>query len=233
MPEGVQKRITIAPSVICGDQGRLAETAQALEAAGADLLHVDVADGRFVPTIGLGVPAVKALRGACSLPIHAHLAATEPRTLIPAFADAGATIISVHVEACPNLLAALEQIHRAGVQVAVALNPLTSASLIEPALGCVERVLIMLVNPGSRHQEAIPPAICKIRELREILLREHLSTTLEVDGGVRVHSVAEIARAGADCLVVGGAVFDHSEGFAAGIAALRHLAEQAIEEGIT
>ncbi len=210
----------IAPSILSADFGRLAEEIRAAEAAGADLIHVDVMDGRFVPNITIGPLVVEAARRATRLPLDVHLMIVEPEKYIDAFAKAGAARLSVHAEACPHLHRTLQQIKAAGSMPAVALNPSTPLCAIEEVLGEVGMVLVMSVNPGFGGQSFIPQALDKIARLRALIQARGLSVDIEVDGGIAPSTAGRVVAAGANVLVAGNAVFRTGD-YAKAIAALR------------
>jgi ribulose-phosphate 3-epimerase len=211
----------IAPSLLSADFGRLADEVAAIERAGADLAHLDVMDGRFVPNITFGPAIVAAMRRATALPLDVHLMIVEPERHIDAFAEAGAHRISVHVETCPHLHRTLQQIARAGAMPAVAINPSTSLHMVEEILGDVGMVLVMSVNPGFGGQKFIPGALDKIRRLRALGdTHGHRALDIEVDGGVSDQNARALIEAGANVLVAGSYVFGQSD-YAAAIASLR------------
>lgn len=199
--------IRIAPSILSADFGRLAEEVRAVAAAGADWIHVDVMDGRFVPNITIGPLIVEAVRAATNLPVDVHLMIVEPEKYIADFAKAGADIISVHAEASPHLHRTLQQIRSLGKKAGVVLNPHTSEESIRYVLADCDLVLVMSVNPGFGGQKFISSALPKIRALRETIDAQKLPVDLEVDGGVAVGTAAGVVRAGAGVLVAGSAVF--------------------------
>ncbi len=197
----------IAPSILSADFARLGEAVQQVEAAGADWVHVDVMDGHFVPNLTVGPPMVEALRKVTALPLDVHLMMTNPDEFIPAFAKAGADILTVHVEACPHLHRTVQSIKEHGVKAGVSLNPATSASTLEYILGDVDLVLVMSVNPGFGGQTFIDATLEKIRRIRTMITASNRSPYLEVDGGITVHNVASVLKAGANVLVAGSAIF--------------------------
>jgi len=182
-------------------------------------------DGRFVPNITFGTPAVECLRPMTRLPLEAHLMVQPPEEFIEAFARAGADTIIVHQEATPHLHRALQHIRSLGRNAGVAINPSTPAIMISEILGMVQLVLVMTVNPGFGGQQFIPETLAKIREVRKAITERGLQCDLEVDGGVNDKTARWVVEAGADVLVAGSAVFESKEGIAAGIRALRRAAE--------
>jgi len=197
----------IAPSLLSADFGRLAEEVRAVEKAGADLLHVDVMDGRFVPNITIGPPVVAAIKRCATLPLDVHLMIVEPEKYIEDFAAAGADVITVHAEATPHLQRAVARIRELGKKAGVALNPSTSMSAIEWVLSDVDMVLLMTVNPGFGGQAFIPAMTGKIELLRSQLARTSLPVDIQVDGGIKADNVAEVVRAGANVIVSGSGIF--------------------------
>jgi ribulose-phosphate 3-epimerase len=212
--------IRIAPSILSADFGRLAEEVRAVEAAGADVIHVDVMDGRFVPNITIGPLVVQAVRKVTKLPVDAHLMIVEPEKYVEAFAKAGADLISVHAEVSPHLHRTLQAIRAAGARPAVALNPSTPLSAVEWVLADCEMVLVMTVNPGFGGQRYIDACTRKIRDLRALADRLNPGLEIEVDGGVKPDTAATVAGAGANVLVAGTAVFGEKD-YRAAIAAIR------------
>ncbi|KKL24689.1 hypothetical protein LCGC14_2412820 [marine sediment metagenome] len=197
----------LAPSLLSADFSKLKDEIRAVEAAGADWLHLDVMDGHFVPNITLGPIIVQAVDRLASLPLDVHLMVEEPDCYIPAFAKAGASFISVQVEACTHLNRTIHRIKESGSGAGVALNPTTDLSSIEWILESVDFILIMSVNPGFGGQVFIPNALEKIRRLRSMIQDRELPTRIEVDGGVNEQNIEEISSAGADIFVAGSAVF--------------------------
>jgi ribulose-phosphate 3-epimerase len=202
MPE-----VRIAPSILSADLGRLAEEVASVERDGADWIHVDVMDGRFVPNITLGPIVVEAVRRATRLPVDVHLMIVEPEKYLEAFASAGADVISVHVEACVHLERTLAEIRRLGKRAGVVLNPHTPEESVRYVLGNVDLVLVMSVNPGFGGQKFLPAVLPKLRALREMIDRAGLAVDLEVDGGVAPETARAVVEAGARVLVAGNAVF--------------------------
>jgi ribulose-phosphate 3-epimerase len=197
----------IAPSILSADFGRLKEEVQAVEAAGADYIHVDVMDGHFVPNLTIGPVVVEAVRKITSLPLDVHLMIENPDRYIPDFAKAGADFLTVHLETCPHLHRTVSLIREKGVKPAVVINPATPVSLLEDILGEVDMALIMSVNPGFGGQTFLPGAVKKIRALRKMIEERELSVDIEVDGGITPDNVALVCTAGADVVVAGSAVF--------------------------
>ena len=217
----MSNRVRIAPSILSADFGRLHDEVKAIEAAGADYVHVDVMDGRFVPNITIGPLVVEAVRKATTLPLDVHLMIVEPEKYIDDFAKAGASIITVHQEACPHLHRTLQQIRAAGAKPAVVLNPSTSLTTIEEVLTEVTQVLLMSVNPGFGGQAFIPSTVDKVRRLRAMLDARGLQAVdIEVDGGINATTSKQVVAAGANVLVAGNAVFKQAD-YRAAIAALR------------
>jgi ribulose-phosphate 3-epimerase len=199
--------IRIAPSILSADFGRLADEVRAIEVAGADLVHVDVMDGRFVPNITIGPLVVEAVRKVTKLPIDAHLMIVEPERYVEAFAKAGADIVSVHAEVSPHLHRTLQAIRAAGARPAVALNPSTPLSAVEWVISDAEMVLVMTVNPGFGGQRYIDACTRKIRDLRAMADELNPALQIEVDGGLKPETAAIAAAAGANVFVAGTAVF--------------------------
>ncbi|CAH1190844.1 Ribulose-phosphate 3-epimerase [Paenibacillus auburnensis] len=220
--------ILLAPSILSADFAALgAEVAEA-EASGADWIHVDVMDGHFVPNITLGPPIVKAVKAHTSLPLDVHLMIENPERYIAEFAAAGASVITVHAEACVHLHRVVHQIKELGIMAGVAINPGTPASAVREVLEDVDMVLVMTVNPGFGGQAFIPNAMRKIRQIREWANEiNHSNLRIEVDGGVAENTAPIVAEAGADVLVAGNAVFGRTDR-AAAIRAIREAAEGAI-----
>jgi len=197
----------VAPSILSADFGRLKEEVQAVEAAGADYIHIDVMDGHFVPNITIGPVVVEAVRKTTSLPLDVHLMIENADAFIPDFARAGADILSVHVEACPHLQRTVAQIRELSVKPSVVLNPASPIGLLEDILPDVDWVLIMSVNPGFGGQKFIPGSVEKIKRLRQMIDQKGLKVEIEVDGGISPSNVAQVCRAGADIVVAGSAIY--------------------------
>ncbi len=216
----------IAPSILSADFARLADEVAAVEHGGADLLHVDVMDGHFVPNLTVGPPIVESLKKVTKLPLDVHLMITNADAFIPEFAEAGADYLTVHVEACPHLHRTVQAIKERGVKAGVTLNPATSVHMLEEILPDVDLVLIMSVNPGFGGQKFIASCLKKVAAVRQMLDRIGSRALLEVDGGVKVDNAAQVLAAGADVLVSGSAIFS-SRDYAATIAALRAAGQPA------
>lgn len=199
--------IDIAPSILSADFARLAEEIEAVERAGASILHVDVMDGRFVPNITIGLPVVKAISRATRLPIDAHLMIVEPGQYAEQFVKAGAQMVSIHIEADPHAHRTLSAIRAAGAQAGIAINPGTSLSAIEESLRFADYVLLMSVNPGFGGQKFIPESLDKLRRLRRMINERGLKLRIEIDGGIDADNIAEVAAAGAEIIVSGSAIF--------------------------
>jgi ribulose-phosphate 3-epimerase len=212
--------LLVAPSILSADFGRLTEEVKALEASGADWIHVDVMDGRFVPNITLGPPIVKAIRAATKLPVDVHLMIVEPEKYLDDFAAAGADGMTVHVEASPHLHRTLQHIRGLGKRAGVVLNPSTHEDTIRYVLDVVDLVLVMSVNPGFGGQAFIPEVLPKVRAIRHMIDMTGRPIHLEIDGGIAFDTAALATEAGARVLVAGNAVFSHPP-YADAIARLR------------
>ena len=199
--------IRLAPSILSADFANLARDLAAVERGGADLIHVDVMDGHFVPNITIGPPVVRAIKRVSTKPLDVHLMIDDPDRYLDAFVDAGASLISVHVEVLPHLHRTLQAIKTRGVKAGVVLNPSTPVVSIEDVAGDVDHVLVMSVNPGFGGQTFIPRSLEKIRAVRQLLSAAGNHAPIEVDGGVDLETVADVVAAGADMLVAGQAVF--------------------------
>jgi ribulose-phosphate 3-epimerase len=209
---GKPERKKIAPSILSADFSRLAEEIRAVEEAGADMIHVDVMDGHFVPNLTVGPPIIGAIRKVTRLPLDVHLMITNADQTIGAFADAGSDYLTVHVEACPHLHRTIQSVKERGLKAGVTLNPATSLSFIEPVLPFVDLVLIMSVNPGFGGQSFITQVLDKIGEMRRMIDKLGRPVELEVDGGIKIENIKDISNAGADVFVAGSAVF-HSKNY--------------------
>ena len=217
--------VKVAPSILSADFGRLAEEVQAVEAAGADWIHVDVMDGRFVPNLTIGAPVVRALRRCTALPLDVHLMIVEPERCVQEFADAGADIITVHQEASTHLHRTLRTIRAAGKKAGVSLNPATSEDSIRYVLDDADLILVMSVNPGFGGQHFIPSVLPKIASLRTMVDNRRSGAQLEVDGGISPDTAPQVIAAGADVLVAGSAIFGARD-YASAIHALRVTPER-------
>ena len=199
--------VTIAPSVLSADLGRLAEQVERAQAGGAEWLHVDVMDGHFVPNLTFGAPMVRALRRLTNLPLDVHLMVERPERYLGEFADAGASIFTFHPEATIHVQRHLSTVRQLGMRAGLALNPSTPVTLLEEVLDDVDLVLVMAVNPGYGGQSYLPQSTDKIRRARALLDRRGSPAALEVDGGITIETIGEAWNAGADTFVAGTAVF--------------------------
>jgi ribulose-phosphate 3-epimerase len=199
--------IRLAPSILAADFAKLGAEIAAVTRGGADQVHVDVMDGHFVPNISIGVPVVRSLRKATQLPLDVHLMITDPDRYIEPFIDAGANMVSVHVEVLPHLHRTIAQIRTLGAKAGVVLNPSTPVSAIEEIAAEVDFVLVMSVNPGFGGQAFIPHSLEKIARVRMLLDRAGNDAPIEVDGGIDLSTVERVVRAGAEWLVAGQAIF--------------------------
>jgi len=210
----------LAPSILSADFTRLGEQIAECEVAGADWIHVDVMDGHFVPNLTMGPFIVEACRRATQLPLDVHLMVESPERLLEAFAKAGASHLTVHVETCPNLERTLQEIKALGCAAGVTLNPDTPVEAIEPVLPMVDLALVLTVHPGYSGQAFLPETTPKVAALRRMLDSIGSPARLEVDGGISAQTLPEVREAGANAFVAAHAVFDYPEGIAAGIKAL-------------
>jgi ribulose-phosphate 3-epimerase len=213
--------IKLAPSILSADFARLGEQIDEVTRAGADYIHVDVMDGHFVPNITIGAPVVASIRPVTSLPLDVHLMIEHPERYISDFVNAGADIITVHVEASPHLQSTIRLIKELGAKAGVSLNPPTPLGAVEEFLRHVDLVLIMSVNPGFGGQSFIPETLSRIATVRKILDDRGLSAELEVDGGITVDNAPDIVKAGANVLVAGNSIFRTLEGISRAIQRLR------------
>jgi ribulose-phosphate 3-epimerase len=199
--------VRIAPSILSADFAALGEDIRKVEEAGAQLLHVDVMDGHFVPNITIGPPVVKSIKKVTKLPLDVHLMITDPDKYIPAFVDAGASILTVHAEATVHLDRTLNFIRSQNVMVGVSINPATPVAVLEHALGLADMLLLMTVNPGFGGQKFIPYTVEKIKLARRMIEERNLRCVIEVDGGIDTETVPQVVKAGAEVLVSGSAIF--------------------------
>jgi ribulose-phosphate 3-epimerase len=213
-------RVRVAPSILSADFARLGEEIAAVEAAGADWLHVDVMDGRFVPNITIGPPVVRAIRGVTKLPLDVHLMIVEPERYVDAFAEAGADTLTVHVEACVHLERTLAHIRSLGKRAGVTMNPSTPEESVRYVLDVCDQVLVMSVNPGFGGQSMLRSVLPKVAALRKLIDDRKLPIDLEIDGGITADTAREAILAGARVLVAGNAVF-RTKDYAAAIAGIR------------
>ncbi|MGN0306892.1 MAG: ribulose-phosphate 3-epimerase [Lachnospiraceae bacterium] len=197
----------LSPSILSADFTRLGEEIQAVEKAGAKYLHIDVMDGRFVPSISFGMPVIHSIRKASGIVFDVHLMIEEPIRYIDEFVKAGADIITIHLEACSDVKATLDKIHQSGVKAGITIKPATPAESLIPYLDQVEMILLMSVEPGFGGQKYIEGSTDKIRRVRELLKERGLNIDLEVDGGINPDNVETVLEAGANVIVAGSAVF--------------------------
>jgi ribulose-phosphate 3-epimerase len=219
----LENTFVIAPSILAADLLHLGEAIASCEAAGADWIHVDVMDGHFVSNLTFGPVIVEACRRATNLPLDVHLMIDDPQRYMEAFARAGATNLTVHIETCPHPHIALRQIKSLGCRAGITLNPGTPAVAIQPVLPLVDLVLVMSVHPGFAEQKYLPQATSRVAEIRGMLDGITSSAWLEVDGGISVETLPEVREAGANAFVAAKAIFRHPGGITAGIQALRDV----------
>jgi len=217
--------VEIAPSILSADFTRLGEEIAAVERGGATLVHCDVMDGHFVPNLTIGLPVIKSLKRATRLPLDAHLMISEPGRYAEQFVEAGAGMVSVHVEADPHLNRTLVAIRGKGALSGIAINPATPLVALEEALPYADFVLLMSVNPGFGGQKFVPTSLDKVRRLRRMIDERGLKTRIEIDGGIDRTNVAEVVAAGAEIIVAGTAVFGGGDP-TAGVRELREAAMQ-------
>lgn len=223
--------ILIAPSWVLADHTQMAESVAALEAAGADRLHVDFMDGKFVANFGCGVHEVEALRACTKLPLDFHLMLDDPMPHLDMLVGLGADIITVHPETCCDVLGVIAKIQSLGAGAALALSPEIPAEVLEPVLQQLQCVLVFLIRPGFTGQTMKPELLEKVRRVRSMIDVGGGAQELVIDGGVRLHTIEEIARTGGNSYIVGSVIFNHTGGLAAGIREVRTLAQRGYEEG--
>ncbi len=222
--------IELAPSILSADFARLGEQVHAAEEGGANLIHVDVMDGHFVPNLTIGPPVVKSLRKVTDLPLDCHLMIEDPDDFIPIFADAGINWMSVHQEACRHLNRTLHLIKSHNCLAGVVINPATPVETLSEVLDIVDYVLVMSVNPGFGAQQFIPSTLHKMRKLAEIRSQRRLQYRIEVDGGVALDTITDVVRAGAEILVAGNAVFGKGDPKENAESLLRAATEAALQK---
>jgi ribulose-phosphate 3-epimerase len=227
----VHPAVAIAPSILAANIASLDEAIRAVERGGADIIHIDVMDGHFVPNISLGVPVVASLRKATRLPLDVHLMIENPEQYIEAFIEAGADMIGVHQESTPHLDRALEMIRERGRGAGAVINPATPVEALSEVLDRVDHILVMSVNPGFGGQSFIPNALEKIQKLSKMRERYHAKFRIEVDGGIELGNVAQIVRAGAQILVAGTSIF-HTADPAAAVHSLKLAATEALAQPV-
>ncbi len=216
--------IRIAPSILAADFASLGDAVRTVEQGGADLLHVDVMDGRFVPNISIGLPVVESLERVATVPLDVHLMVVEPDRHLEAFVAAGAAMVSVHLEAAPHLHRTLSAIRALGAAAGVAVNPGTPAAMLEAVADELDYAVVMSVNPGAAGQRFIPRSAAKVRQVRELLDRAGNRAPVEIDGGVGPANAAQLVAAGAEILVAASSIF----GTADPAAAARGLRDRAL-----
>lgn len=214
-------KVVLSASILSSDFTRLGEQIREAEAGGVDWIHVDVMDGHFAPNITMGPFIVEACRRATALPLDVHLMIEKPERYLEAFAQAGASYLSVHVETCPHLYRTLQHIRELGVHPSAVINPGTPAASLAPVLHLVDMVLVMTVNPGFSSQQFIPEALPKVTQVRDMLRKARLAAHVEVDGGISTETLPLAHKAGADVFVSATSIFKHPQGIADGIRLLR------------
>jgi len=218
-------KVLVAPSILSADFMHLGDAVAAVERGGADLIHIDVMDGRFVPNVSIGIPVVEALKRVAQVPLDVHLMIVEPERHLAAYAAAGASMISVHAETSPQLHRTLAMIKKLGLKAGAALNPSTPASVLEPVADLLDYALVMSVNPGFAGQTFIPESTSKIRAVRNLLDAAGSRAPVEIDGGIHTANAAAVTRAGAEILVAASAIFGSDDA----AAATQQLRKKALE----
>lgn len=221
--------IKIAPSILAADFTKLGEQIVDAQDGGADLIHIDVMDGRFVPNITMGPLVVQAVKRVATIPLDVHLMIVEPEKYVQEFADAGADAITVHIEACQHLHRTLSQIKETGCRVGVALNPHTPPESLREILDMLDIINVMTVNPGFGGQVFIQRMTSKITELRAMISNERLNIDIEVDGGINPETISSAVQSGANIMIAGSTVFGHPNGIKAGIDELRQALSDEID----
>ncbi len=227
-----ETKYIIAPSIVSADYLKLRENIETLEAAGAGWIHVDVMDGHFVPNITMGPFLVEAYKRASKLPLDVHLMIEKPERYLEAFAKAGASHLTVHVETCPHLYRTLQVIKSLNCVAGVTLNPGTPVSLIEPVLHLADLVLVMSVNPGFSNQAFLPDMVAKVAQVRRKLDEIKSSAYLQVDGGINADNLPQLKDAGANVFVTAHAIFSHPQGIEAGMKALHEAIEKTSDKRV-
>ena len=217
------QRYFIAPSILSADFASLSREIEAAEAAGADWIHIDIMDGHFVPNMSMGIKAVEACRRITDLPLDTHLMVREPEKFIDIYSQAGASHLSVHIEATPHIHRLLQKIEEIGCKAGITLNPGTPYTSIEPVLPLVFQVLVMTVNPGYGGQAFINESLSKIRNIRRLLDQVNPQALIAVDGGISKATITKVVNAGAQVFIAGNAIFNHPDGVSAGIRDLSDL----------
>ena len=217
------QRYFIAPSILSADFASLSREIEAAEVAGADWIHIDIMDGHFVPNMSMGIKAVEACRRITDLPLDTHLMVREPEKFIDIYSQAGASHLSVHIEATPHIHGLLQKIEEIGCKAGITLNPGTPYTSIEPVLPLVFQVLVMTVNPGYGGQAFINESLSKIRNIRRLLDQVNPQALIAVDGGISKATITKVVNAGAQVFIAGNAIFNHPDGVSAGIRDLSDL----------
>jgi ribulose-phosphate 3-epimerase len=220
-------QVKLAPSLLTADFGRIAEQIRDAEAGGADYIHLDVMDGRFVPPITFGPIVVEAVRKVTKLPLDIHLMIAEPENQFAAFAEAGGDIINFHVEATPHADRLLRQIHTMNKRAGICINPGTPLSAIEDVVDVADQIMVMMINPGWGGQKLLPSMFDKVRRLRALLGTRGVKPDIELDGGVKAHNISQCIAVGADVVVCGSSVFNSEGSPQANLRALREAATKA------